>query len=224
MRLIRLPGMYRPQADTRLLVSAYMDQGLAGGARTVLDVGTGTGAVAMAAAEAGGGDCRVTAVDISRRAVWTARANSICRRRRVAVLHGDLLEPVLGRTFDVVLANPPYVPAPTRNAPVRGPQRAWDAGRDGRLLLDRLCRQIPHVLRPGGSVLVVQSALSGVGATLRTLGSAGLRARVVAHSREPFGPVLTARAPYLEAGGLVEPGCREEELVVVRGDKHASHT
>ncbi|UGQ09155.1 methyltransferase [Yinghuangia sp. ASG 101] len=221
MRLIRLPGMYRPQADTRLLVSAYVDQGLPSGARSVLDVGTGTGAVAMAVSAAGGGDCRVTAVDISRRAVWAARANSLCRRRGVAVRHGDLLEPVVGRVFDVVLANPPYVPAPAPGLPGRGPERAWDAGHDGRLLLDRLCRQIPRVLRPGGSVLVVQSSLCGVDATLRTLGSVGLRAGVVAHSREPFGPVLHARARYLETGGLVEPGCREEELVVIRGDRHS---
>ncbi|HSA53148.1 MAG TPA: HemK2/MTQ2 family protein methyltransferase [Yinghuangia sp.] len=221
MRLIRLPGMYRPQADTRLLVSAYVHEGLPRAARTVLDVGTGTGVVAMAAAEAGGGNCHVTAVDISRRAVWAARANSLCRRRRVAVRHGDLLEPVVGRMFDVVLANPPYVPAPACNLPERGPERAWDAGNDGRLLLDRLCRQIPHVLRPGGSVLLVQSSLCGVDATLRMLGSVGLRARVVARSREPFGPVLNARVRYLEDGGLVEPGCREEELVVVRADRQA---
>ncbi|MYW03799.1 HemK2/MTQ2 family protein methyltransferase [Streptomyces sp. SID3343] len=215
MRMLRLPGTYRPQADTRLLASAFVEQGLHRVDR-VLDVGTGTGAVALAAASAG--SCRVTAVDVSRQAVWTARLNSAWRRRGVSVLRGDLLEPVRGQTFDVVLANPPYVPSPEENAPRRGRARAWDAGTDGRLVLDRLCAQVPIHLNPGGTLLVVHSVLCGVGTTLGLLESVGLRAQVVARSLEPFGPVLTARAAFLEKRGLLRPGCREEELVVVRGD------
>jgi len=215
--MLRLPGTYRPQADTRLLAAAFVEQGLHR-AGHVLDVGTGTGAVAVAAASAASGPCTVTAVDISRQAVWTARLNSAWRRRRVSVLRGDLLEPVAGRTFDVVLANPPYVPCPEENVPTRGSARAWDAGTDGRLVLDRLCSQIPRHLNPGGTLLVVHSALCGVATTLGLLESVGLRAHVVARSIEPFGPVLSARAAFLEARGLVEPGYREEELVVVRGD------
>ncbi|MDI2125419.1 HemK2/MTQ2 family protein methyltransferase [Yinghuangia seranimata] len=220
MTLLRFPGMYRPQSDTWLLMAAYLDEGLAG-ARRVLDVGTGTGAVALAAARAGGADCRVTAIDVSRRAVWAARLNGLRRRNLVRVRRGDLLEPVAEERFDLVLANPPYVPAPAQSAPERGPERSWDAGQDGRLLLDRLCRAVPDVLGPGGTVLVVQSALSGVGRTLRLLRAAGLRARVVARLRRPFGPVLTGRASYLESRSIIEPGCREEELVVVRGDMAA---
>ncbi|WP_331766148.1 HemK2/MTQ2 family protein methyltransferase [Embleya sp. NBC_00896] len=215
MRLLRLPGTYRPQADTRLLATAFVEQGLHGAGR-VLDVGTGTGAVALAAAASG--NCEVTAVDVSRQAVWTARVNSAWRRRRVAVLCGDLLDPVVGRTFDVVLANPPYVPAPEENMPPRGSSRAWDAGTDGRFVLDRLCAQIPGFLNAGGSLLVVHSVLCGVGATLGLLESVGLHAQVVARRRTPFGPVLRERAAFLEERGLVAPGCREEELVVIRGD------
>lgn len=216
MRMLRLPGTYRPQADTRLLASAFVEQGLHR-AGDVLDVGTGTGAVALAAAAAATG-CRVTAVDISRQAVWTARLNSAWRRRGLCVLRGDLLEPVAGRTFDVVLANPPYVPSPQEEVPIRGRARAWDAGTDGRLVLDRLCAQVPKHLNPGGTLLVVHSALCGVGTTLGLLESVGLRAHVVARSLEAFGPVLSARAALLEERGLVQPGCREEELVVIRGD------
>ncbi|WP_436771027.1 HemK2/MTQ2 family protein methyltransferase [Yinghuangia sp. YIM S09857] len=218
MDLLRIPGVYRPQADTWLLVSAYLEQADLRDADSLLDVGTGTGAVALAAAEASGERCRVTAVDIARSAVWAARLNSLRFRRGVAVRRGDLLGAVAGRRFRVVLANPPYVPSRRHLAPRHGPARSWDAGTDGRVVLDRLCDGVPGALKPGGTVLIVHSALCGVGATLRRLSAAGLRARVVARRREPFGPVLTERAPYLEEAGLIEPGCREEELVVVRGD------
>lgn len=211
--------MYRPQADTRLLLRAYEDQGLARGARHVLDVGTGTGAVALAAAGNGGGACRVTAVDVSRRAVWAARLNSLRGRHGVVVRRGNLLEPVDGDLFDVILANPPYVPSVDARPPRRGRTRSWDAGRDGRALLDRLCQGAPQLLRPNGSLLVVQSSLCGVAETFRVMYAAGLhRPRVVARAHEPFGPVLSARARYLEGRGLIEPGCRDEELVVFRGD------
>ncbi|WP_321184079.1 hypothetical protein [Embleya scabrispora] len=83
---------------------------------------------------------------------------------------------------------------------------------------DRLCAQVPRHLNPGGTLLVVHLALCGVGTTLGLLESLDLRAEVVARSLEPFGPVLTVRATLLEERGLIEPGCREEELVVVRAD------
>ncbi|WP_308267754.1 hypothetical protein [Yinghuangia soli] len=85
-------------------------------------------------------------------------------------------------------------------------------------MLDRLCRGLPIVLAPGGSVLIVHSSLCGVQDTLDLLASLGLRSREVARRTEPFGPVLTERAPYLEQAGIIEPGCREEQLVVIRAD------
>ncbi|MGW0658264.1 HemK2/MTQ2 family protein methyltransferase [Streptodolium elevatio] len=219
MNLLRMPGTYRPQADTWLLLDAYRDQHDLHQATDVLDVGTGTGAVALAVAEATNRRCRVTALDIARSAVWAARANSLRFRRRLRVRRSDLFTAVAGQQFDVVLANPPYVPSPHAQVPRHGRARSWDAGTDGRAVLDRLCTELPHILRPGATALVVHSALCGVDTTVRMFTAAGLRARVVARSMEPFGPVLTERAPYLEAVGLIEPGCREEELVVIRADK-----
>ena len=101
--------------------------------------------------------------------------------------------------------------------PTGGPARCWDAGTDGRAVLDRICEGAPGLLRPGGVLLVVFSALSGVDQTLDQLTEAGLDASVVARTIEPFGPVMTSRAALLEARGVIAPGQREEELVVVRG-------
>jgi release factor glutamine methyltransferase len=66
---------------------------------------------------------------------------------------------------------------------------------------------------------LVQSAFAGVQQTLDSLRASGLNADVVASQWIPFGPVLSARAKWLEDAGFVRPGCREEELVVIRADK-----
>lgn len=65
---------------------------------------------------------------------------------------------------------------------------------------------------------MVQSALSGVAATLVALRGAGMRPVVAARRDEPFGPVMRRRAALLEASGAVRCGQRHEELVVVRAD------
>ena len=65
----------------------------------------------------------------------------------------------------------------------------------------------------------MQSEFAGPRQTLAALASAGLDAEVVAYQWIPFGPVLTSRAEWLEETGRVEPGRREEELLVIRADK-----
>lgn len=211
--LIALPGVYAPQEDTALLAGALRREALPPRAR-VLDMGTGTGVLAVAAARRG---ARVTAVDISRPAVWTARLNALLARTRVRVLRGDLAGPVEGSTFDLVVANPPYVPSP--RPPGRGAARAWDAGHDGRLVLDRICGEAPRLLRPGGVLLLVHSALSGERSTLARLQSAGLTAEVTVRRRVALGPVLRSRRSWLCGRGLLPPGGQNEELVVIRAER-----
>ncbi|MEU3858825.1 HemK2/MTQ2 family protein methyltransferase [Streptomyces sp. NPDC028722] len=210
-----LPGVYAPQDDTELLAEVLHEEDPPPGAQ-VLDVGTGSGALALEAARRG---ARVTAVDVSRRAVWTARLNAWLTRLPVRIRRGNLFSPVRGRTYDIILANPPYVPAPDAGPGPRGRARAWDAGLDGRLLLDRICQDAPPLLRPGGVLLLVHSALSGPERTLELLEAAGLKATVVRRRWIAFGPVLRSREEWLRRRGLLAPADDREELVVIRAER-----
>ncbi|GAA4844334.1 HemK2/MTQ2 family protein methyltransferase [Pseudonocardia benzenivorans] len=210
MILLCPPGVYKAQSDTHLLAGRVAQ--LAHG-RHVLDLGTGTGALALTGARAGAQS--VTAVDLSRRCVATTRLNFLLHRRPVRVHRGDLYEPVRGRRFGLIVANPPYVPSETSVLPRHTRGRSWDAGPTGRAILDRICDGAPEHLEDDGTLLLVHSAVCGPERTLERLAAAGLSAEVVDRARIPFGPVMRSRAQLLERSGLIEPGEHLEELVVV---------
>jgi release factor glutamine methyltransferase len=212
-------NVYQPQQDSQLLVDTMERTALVTG-RRVLDLCTGSGFVAIAAAELG--CASVTAFDICPNAVRCSRGNAIEAGVDIDVREGSWTGAFGCAPFDVVVANPPYVPTPPDSGAetvAAGPSWAWDAGPDGRLVLDPLCASASNLLCEGGSMLLVQSTLAGVQQTLDSLRSTHLLADVIASLLIPFGPVLSARASWLEDIGLIPHGRREEELVVIRADK-----
>lgn len=212
-RIIAPPGVFSPRSDTWLLAALLDEKTSLSGSR-VLDVCTGSGAIGVRAAMRG---AEVTAVDVSRRAVLVVRLNARLNGVRVRALRGDLFGPVQGRRFDTIVSNPPYLPAHDDQLPTRGEARAWDAGRNGRLLIDRIAEEAPPLLEPDGQLLLIQSSVTGVPQTLERLERSGFEAvEVVARRRGPLGPLLAARADELERRGLLRKGEREEELVAIR--------
>lgn len=210
MDLLTLPGVFAPISDSWLLAEAVEREPLGPGT-AVLDLCTGSGVLAVAAARSG---ARVTAVDVSRRALASAKLNAWRHGVEVRVRRGDLFGPVGGEQFDLVVSNPPYVPSPAPAVPRRGAARAWAAGPDGRVVLDELCDRVPAHLRPGGAVLLVHSSLIGADATLDRLRRAGLaEAAVVRRRRGPLGPLMREQ----QATGTVPAEVAHEDVVVIRG-------
>jgi release factor glutamine methyltransferase len=212
-------GVYPPQEDSQLLIDVMEKTGLVRG-REVADLCTGSGIVAIAAYEQGAAE--VAAFDICARAVRAARRNALTAGADVAVHLGSWARAVEFGPYDLVVCNPPYVPHdPGNNSQLPsyvGPPQAWDAGYNGRLVLDPLCANVRQLLKSGGCLLLVQSEFAEPRKTLAALASSGLDAEILAWQWIPFGPVLSSRAQWLEGTGRLEPGRREEELVVIRAD------
>ncbi len=211
--VLRLPGVYAPQADTWLLADTLRKAGVPDGAK-VLDFCTGSGAVALAAADCGASE--IVAVDVSTRAVASAWLNSWWRRLPIRVARGGLDVARRRGPYDVVVANPPYVPISGDGA---AQSRNWDGGPSGRRVVGPLCRQLRSILRPGGFALIVHSEVAGIAHTVGELRASGLKASPVARTRIPFGPVMSRQSAELTASGLIELGQNWEELVVIRGDR-----
>lgn len=219
--IVAAAGVYAPQKDSQLLIDTLQRTAVVAG-RRVMDLCTGSGIAAIAAAELGASS--VTAWDICPRAVRCARTNVARSGVEVDVRKGSLLQALHHGPYDVVVSNPPYVPTPHGDdyvaLPVEvGPARAWDAGEDGRLLLDPLCASATDLLTSGGNLLLVHSEFAGIDRSLEGLRAGGLSADVFAWQLIPFGPVLSARATWLERTGKLKPGRRDEQLVAILAQK-----
>lgn len=167
------PAVLIPRPETELLV----DQGRAWlqanpGRNQAADVGTGSGCIAVSLA-AHRPDLRVTATDISEAALQLARKNAARHgvAQQIEFVQGDLLAALDG-PFDLICANPPYIPsAELKKLAVFGrePGLALDGGPDGLAITRRLLAQAAHKLAPGGLLLVEIEASQG-DQTLRLAG------------------------------------------------------
>lgn len=186
-----------PRQETELLVEAVLER-VPGG--VVVDVGTGSGAIALALASEGAYE-RVIATDVSSAALAVAAENvrrcASVLRCPVDLLAGSVLSPILGRRMDAVVANPPYIahtearelPAEVRNWE---PPTALFSGEGGLRDTARLIRQAPDVLRPGGILAVEVDA--------RRAGQVAALARAEARFRDVIvRPDLTGRERILLA-------------------------
>jgi release factor glutamine methyltransferase len=149
------PGVLVPRPETEVLVERALDRLPPDGA--IVDVGTGSGAIALAIRYERP-DARVWATDDSAEALRYARDNRARLDLDVEILRGSLFEPLPGSMrgdFDVVVSNPPYVSESETHLVGRDvldhePDHAVFAGRDGLSIVTELVGHAVQWLRPGG--------------------------------------------------------------------------
>ncbi len=163
------PAVFIPRPETEGVVQAAL---AVGGAKRILDVGTGSGALAVTLALETG--AQVFAVDISGDALAVAAENARRLGAPVAFIRGDLLSAVASRSMDLIVSNPPYVPR-TDKVGLQREVRDWEpelalyGGESGLDVYRRLAGDAMRVLRPGGWLIMELGFQSrdGVAAMLR---------------------------------------------------------
>jgi release factor glutamine methyltransferase len=151
------PDVYNPSDDSYLLlkvVDVSPDESL-------LEMGTGTGLVAVHAAKLG---AKVTGVDINPHAVDCARRNAARNNVRLEIVRGDLFDKILG-SFDVIAFNPPYLPGETTST--TWIEKAWSGGEEGSEVAIRFLRDAWRHLNPGGRIYIILSSVGGLMSVLK---------------------------------------------------------
>jgi release factor glutamine methyltransferase len=172
--------VYQPAEDSHLLATTVAER-VAPDDR-VLDVGTGSGYVAVLVQEQTGAS--VVGADLNPLACAEARD------RGVPVLRGDLVAPFGEDTFDVVCFNPPYLPS--------APEGVWDdwmeaavtGGEDGRAVIEQFLDDVGRVLRHDGTVYLLISTVTGLEEVQDIADEAGFRAIVITEESHSFERLL----------------------------------
>jgi len=166
-------GVLVPRPETELLVELALRELDQQPGLTVVDVGTGSGAVGVSVA-AERPAARIAGIDISAGALSYARVNASRHAPRMHMIQGDLAQPI-GRA-DVILANLPYIPAGDIDAlepevSKWEPRVALDGGKDGLAVIRRLVADCGERLRP--RLLVLEVGYGQAGGVAQLAGGAG---------------------------------------------------
>ncbi len=159
------PTVLIPRPETEHLVEAAIAFGLQHPGSRIVDIGTGSGAIAVTVA-ANVPDSAVYAVDISAAALLVAQQNAELNKVHVRFYKGNLLQPLIDADIQVnmLLANLPYIEHDemlTLQVSQYEPHLALDGGDDGLDLFRQLFQQAAHVLLPGGIILLEIGASQG---------------------------------------------------------------
>lgn len=167
-------NVYVPAEDSYLLADNLEIKN----GQSVLEIGTGSGIVAMYASRLT--NC-ITVTDINFDACELARKNFKENNiENVEILFGNMFEPVENRKFDVILFNTPYLPTEEGEVLEDTINYAFDGGLNGRKVIDVFLNEVGNHLNDGGIVQLIQSSLSGNEETLSKLDELGFIAEIKA--------------------------------------------
>ena len=167
-------NVYVPAEDSYLLAdNLEIKKG-----QSVLEIGTGSGIVAMYASRL---TDDITVTDINFDACELARKNFAENGiENIEILWGNLFEVVENRKFDVILFNTPYLPTEDDEVLDNTINYAFDGGLNGRKVIDLFLNEVKNHLNDGGIVQMIQSSLSGNDETLAKLDELGFIAEIAA--------------------------------------------
>ncbi len=162
LRLRVTPDVLIPRPETELLVDLALDRLAPDEPARVLDLGTGSGAIAIVIAQARP-EAQIVSVDRSDKALTVARDNAKHHGlANLTFVHGEWFEPVTGQRFDLIVSNPPYVaeadPHLQRGDVRYEPLTALAAGPEGLDDLRTIITQAPEHLNKGGWLLLEHGA------------------------------------------------------------------
>ena len=145
-----------PRLDTEILVENVISEIKSRASKTsVLDIGTGSGAIAVTINKET--NAEVFAVDVSDKALEIAKINSEKNKAKVEFIQSNLFENIINLKFDIIVSNPPYIETDvieTLEDEVRlnEPILALDGGKDGLLFYERIINEAPTHLNAGGKL------------------------------------------------------------------------
>ncbi len=215
LRLLISRNVYEPAEDTFLaadnLIVTKNDR--------VLDMGTGSGILAVLAAKRAK---EVVAVDINPHAVRCARKNAEANKLadKIDIRRGDLFQPIRrNEKFSLIIFNAPYLPSMRRETR-SWLSRAWAGGPTGRQVINQFIDEAPRYLEKKGRILLVQSSLANVNDTMRMFQALDFESRVVVDKKVAFETIVLIEAkPFIPTARKRTDQGERNEVPCVAMDK-----
>jgi release factor glutamine methyltransferase len=175
-------GIYYPREDSQLLANVLEDLDLDG--KSVLDMGCGSGFLAVLASKLGG---KVTAADISLEAVRQTEKNARTNGQSIRTIRSNLFENI-NEKYDIVVFNPPYLPETEYH------DVTYSGGKTGRNIINRFIKEVKNYLRPNGKVYMVISSLTGKDEVKEAFWRSGLKPEIIKREKIEWEELVIIRA------------------------------
>ncbi len=175
--ILKIPKeVYEPREDSFLLAKVLEKKLSAKKYKTVLEIGCGSGMLAIISAKAG---AQVFATDISAETLECAKNNALKNKVKINFILSDLFEKISGK-FDMIIFNPPYLPEEISSF-----SSTWAGGKNLELIL-RFVSDAKNFLAPHGTLILVCSSLSGQEKIIENLRQNSFSVSIASQQKIPF--------------------------------------
>lgn len=183
LKIMLCKEVYEPDEDTFLLAEVIKKEKLKN--KVVLEIGTGTGILALLCAKKAK---KVVAVDINESAVKCAKLNAkVNDINNIEARRSDVFSGLKkGEKFDLIALNPPYLPVSEKEEikePKDALSLAWNGGKSGRKVINKFLECCEEHLKAKGKILLLGSSLSDYAKTTKRLEEKGFKAEIRARKR-----------------------------------------